>query len=563
MSNTIKFYRSLLLSADIHVNDEDMLMYGDNPVSIALASDSEDVRPLVLPTKRVQRLEEDGTTFKFHPISESIFRGQSEVFSKLQLLLGARILKYIVYFGEHILAMAQDTDSHASMSTSQISVLTRIGKVPRSTTGFWNKVWRNTSGVNGATPVTKFISNKVDDTSRETILVPSLIEDSTPMLIAGQRPSAKSAGQAVFNIIDIIFDYLKGHGVSDSKSAPYFISLLMAYGDVLVGVKKLAKELGLQDLPEFKIEKAWISGITKIEDWAAKEIPAVYEGNVGVSFDGEDDKPSNGSNTPKSLQPVAPAISSAVGAVNSISDNVASRAQQTPVRPKPKQINAPTFKPRGGNSPSLKKSAESQDSSHGPSARVNRAPAQQRHLNSDNYRNKFNRAPKAPSSTTVQSDVVYDVYGHPLLCADGSPLTCPVHEMPLGVVQAVDQNGTPLFNSNGTPVLDEVDNNYNAAPQGYNSYQPTPPPPHGYQPQQGYNGYQPRVAAPPQQPRGYSGYQPQGYNRQPPVGQVTHPGRQVSSLGQYPPQNYGQQMYGQPTPPPPPGSVPSGHIKFK
>lgn len=140
--DVIEFYAQLLDSLMMSVDEEGYISMNldgqKHPSTIRDEHGTE--KRLVLPTHDVLRRASWDQEIAFHPLSENIYRGESEVLKKLKRQITFRInLTFEILFSE-LSAIAANQDYHKELSPTQAQILDFLPKANKKTVETFDKV---------------------------------------------------------------------------------------------------------------------------------------------------------------------------------------------------------------------------------------------------------------------------------------------------------------------------------------------------------------------------------------------------------------------------------------
>ena len=131
----IDLYKSILDCGSLTTNDEGFVSvkHNNNPVLV-------EGKRLVLPTHK--QLSSGGWDSKmvFHPLSESVLRGESEIITKMRSVFNIRLNSTFAAIGVNLLSIIASTDEHKKLSPEQSELLSAVGEVSKSTLESFIKV---------------------------------------------------------------------------------------------------------------------------------------------------------------------------------------------------------------------------------------------------------------------------------------------------------------------------------------------------------------------------------------------------------------------------------------
>lgn len=263
---------------------------------------------LVLPTNNHLR-SNDGQKVVFHPLSENILRGESEVIAKLTEVINIRLNFTFGIVGQSLLNLVDSPDLHKRLNSTQLALLIAIKEVDNTTlTNFINvmlagiksqptkvftNIYLNRGGSLGErrysrVAVVSFPMWKELQKGSETLFgVKVRVKD---------RETFKQLIKFVFPSLSEGNEYSRG---SDSNTAPYLdvlmrsaMGLAACLNDLLVNFRDF-----IEDADKLMFDGDWTEAFENLEDLVPeiRRIP-VQAGNEGKHKVGEivANKPSTG-----------------------------------------------------------------------------------------------------------------------------------------------------------------------------------------------------------------------------------------------------------------------------
>lgn len=129
----IRLYESVLSAAGLVANKEGLISMDLDGIHTPCTVGKEPAKRLVLPTPEVLANPSWQTTIAFHPMSESLLRGESEVLRKLKALLMVRVLGVTTELATQLMAIAVNVDAQKKLSPDQHEYLSQVGAVSENT----------------------------------------------------------------------------------------------------------------------------------------------------------------------------------------------------------------------------------------------------------------------------------------------------------------------------------------------------------------------------------------------------------------------------------------------
>lgn len=290
----LSLYKSILESLNVTADSLGLLTHTGidgqtDPVRVMVNGAN---RRLTLPTPELLRAGIPDELVAFHPLSEISNRGESEVFRKLKALVSIRLTTAIMAVMDDLTVLAADKAKHSSLPPKLHKLLAAMPNVDEklvdslrtilglSVQGGKNRlisIYMNRGGTymgkkHARVAVVNFpILEELEDPDRKVFGVQLRKKDV---------PQIKALFDLVLPNSDIAGTF---NAASDSMDAPYFESLMLAYGKVagcLNDIIKIASKY-IDDASSLKMDLQWLGELNDI-DKMRFEIPAL-EGNKGNS----------------------------------------------------------------------------------------------------------------------------------------------------------------------------------------------------------------------------------------------------------------------------------------
>lgn len=240
--NLLQYYESLLMTAGMKVSE-------DGNVSIHLNDHSEPMtikgKRLVIPTKQQLTTPDWDNRVVFHPLSEDLTKGETEVFARFRNAINRRVNMTLAYMAMELLHLAASPDLHKSMTPKQTKYLVELKDVDEKTVENFARIIKKLPAGDARKNFCSFYmrrNSKVMSTAFAKVCVVSFplyeeIMESTDNTIYGVKVRIKdiAAYKSLLNyIIPNIGDpeqyYYAG---SNSMIAPYTVALMTAVHNVI------------------------------------------------------------------------------------------------------------------------------------------------------------------------------------------------------------------------------------------------------------------------------------------------------------------------------------------
>lgn len=237
----LAFYESLLGTLDIKDtgdNDNGLLSHVDSQEPIMV-----DGKRLALPTKDNIRLAGKDEVVVFHPLSENVFEGMSEVFIEFRHIVTAKVHKIIAYTAYTLVKLVLDKASHEGLTNAQMGTIAKLDGVDEKFLESFKKMM-NKLEVNGQHQLVnifmKYGGNLNDNKYMRIAFVSfpllELIEANEDGVILDVKFRKKDIAllKTVFElVVPKAFERDAYSAGSNSSIAPYFCALLLATCHIL------------------------------------------------------------------------------------------------------------------------------------------------------------------------------------------------------------------------------------------------------------------------------------------------------------------------------------------
>ena len=290
----ISAYSELLSSLGLTVVDN-YIQFNDGEKAEAVMCEG---RRLVLPSREVLTSLNNKTQIAFHPLSESVVRGESPVLVLLRKMVAARLFGSLSLLSMSVLGIAMDSSRHSSLTPAGKAILRRIPEILPDCHDQYEKIIKHIADSEGkdntARLVTLYIKRNAkleDETFKRACIVnfPIMKElDTKGDKVFGKTIKTKNKA-IIAELLRYIIDeegnepvsiYSKG---SHSYTATGFQSLLFSYAALANRINEVAnlykKPLG-DVLNRILIDTSWLE---KFQDLSVYNglIPSL-DGNEGT-----------------------------------------------------------------------------------------------------------------------------------------------------------------------------------------------------------------------------------------------------------------------------------------
>ena len=291
MNRLTTLYKDILESAGLSV---------DNDSVVCLPTPAEDVptiidgKFLVLPTDDILRNPNWEDTIAFHPLSENVVRGESEVLKKLREILLTRATNVLTEVTSQLIHIASNTSMHKSLSPTQSEFLSHLPEADKKMVDTYLKMIASSSPVGANRFISMYLKRggTHDGVKYNRLCVvdlPVLNADEDERSIFGVKMRIKDLS----SIRDLITYTLPGDYTCGSKSqtAPYFQALLMSYIALMEDLNKVVKLFKkiFQNGDDLITDLSWKAEITCLSDM--RDLIPILDGNQGTAVKGATEEP--------------------------------------------------------------------------------------------------------------------------------------------------------------------------------------------------------------------------------------------------------------------------------
>jgi hypothetical protein len=291
----IDFYQKLLDSLMLSVDESGYISMNMgssvNPSTVLTEQGVE--KRLVLPIREVLRRSQWDSEIGFHPLSENVYRGESDVLKKLKRQILFRINYSFQQLFIELATIAADLDYHAKLSPTQSNILDLMPKINDKTVDTFNRVF-NKASIKEDSPfklVNVYLKHggtyRNEQYSRVAVTTFPIYDqaNTNERTIFEVKFNSKRDYDAFWGLFGYLlpdFDKPETYSAgSRSLEVPYFDALLHVY-------LKLAKALNkvtylfrrhLENPSKIHIDVSWDAYLSKLSEYRGV-IPAL-EGNDG------------------------------------------------------------------------------------------------------------------------------------------------------------------------------------------------------------------------------------------------------------------------------------------
>lgn len=295
-SSLVKFYKNMLHSLNVESNDESRLS-----LVISTGDDGDDLeqkclangKRVVLPSNDLLKSGDWTGMIPFHPLSENLLRGESEIIHFLRNIIQFRLAGVIGILTSELLDIAASPKEHVDMSPSECEYLSLVPDVDDKTLKVLDKVLKNGLG----DMVKVYLKRNGTLKGKEHRRVASvnfpiwdeLTSEGTKIYrtSAGNKKNKKAIADLFNYVIPNAGDRDLWSTSSDSDIAPYFHALLRSYAHVAEHLNSLVDkhERMLSNPDQLRSDLGWIKDINRMSKW--RDVIPALPGNEGATVKGD------------------------------------------------------------------------------------------------------------------------------------------------------------------------------------------------------------------------------------------------------------------------------------
>lgn len=291
----MKFYADVLASLNIQDVEGGRLSLrmptGDGDVA-EYPCVSNDKR-VTLPTDTLLKSGEWDGLIPFHPLSENILRGESEIIHFLRRVIQFRLAGVSGALMDDLMQLATDTSRHADLSPTESEYLKEVPKVDSKTLKVLHKLLN--AHLDEIIKIYLKRAGKIDGKEYRRVAAVSfplheeLHTEGTKIFnaSAGNLKNKKSIA-ALFEYIFPDPDEMdKWSAGSDSDVAPYFHSLMRCYASIAEHLNTLVEkhERVLSNPDILKTDLSWVPSLKQLSKW--RDLIPALPGNEGAAMKGD------------------------------------------------------------------------------------------------------------------------------------------------------------------------------------------------------------------------------------------------------------------------------------
>lgn len=247
---------------------------------------------LILPTQEILRNPDWKTTVAFHPLSENIMRGESEVLKTYRVYIKLHLTKVIGNLWAKLMEIAVNTDYHSKMSPDQLKILSHASTaIPKTLDKLENIIGKvDLRGDRQLINIYLKKGGKLDDKTYRRLAVVNFpivneFANTDTKEIFGIKGMAERDFTAIVNLFNYLLpfnDDVETYSVgSNDDYAPYFHSLTAAFVKIAKRLNEVIDFLKphIDNADELYTDLSWIDFLNNFKMYRDEISP--LEGNEG------------------------------------------------------------------------------------------------------------------------------------------------------------------------------------------------------------------------------------------------------------------------------------------
>ena len=306
----LKFYQAILASLNIRANSESRLS-----LVIPTDGDGKDIeqkclangKRVTLPSDELLKAGDWSGMIPFHPLSENLLRGESEIIHFLRNVIQFRLAGVIGTLMTELLSTAASPKDHVGMSPSECEYLSLVADVDDKTVKILDKLLKSNLG----NLVKVYLKRNGTLNGKEHRRVATVNFPIWDELTSTGTKIYKTSAGSIKNkkVIANLFNYIipkadereEWSVASDSDISPYFHSILRVYMHVTMHLNELVDkhERLLSNSDLLRTELSWIKDVNRMSKW--RDIIPPMPGNKGATVKGDADSHTATSNDTTSI----------------------------------------------------------------------------------------------------------------------------------------------------------------------------------------------------------------------------------------------------------------------
>lgn len=291
----ITLYKSVLSAAGLVATDEGLVSMDFDGILTPCTVGKKPSKRLVLPIPAILNNPNWNTTIAFHPMSESLLRGESEVLRKLKAMLMVRVLATTSDLAVQLMAIAVNVAAHKKLSPTQHEFLSIVGDVSENTFKDLTKITGSLTIEKGDQLINMYLKRagqwKGKGYSRVAVTTFPLIQElGTPgKEVFGHNLASLKNKRAIKALFDYILpetaDADRYSYGTNSDIAPYFTAMMSSFTKVAKQLNSVTHKFKkhLDDADKLMIDIEYDKELNDLSKY--RDLVPSLMGNEGVVLD--------------------------------------------------------------------------------------------------------------------------------------------------------------------------------------------------------------------------------------------------------------------------------------
>ena len=291
----LDFYKSVLKAVSIEevsngkLSDVDYTFSEDGSRQKEVSPQLIDGKRLVLPTQEFLKRPNWDECIPFHPYSENILKGESDIIKFLKRRMVVKLNVMTCDLLNVMMYIAQDPEVQRELSEEQAQYLTKVDKATDSTYNRLISLLDEASNDILGIYLTRLDSSKEGISRKATLTFPlyKAICDSTDTKVMGVDLKVKKNKELIKNLIEYIFPDIEDKdswSVGSNATFPYFDSLVSLFDKVSIRLSYLTR-LYSDYTPKGDVEavdnSGWVDMLSQMDKY--KSVIPPLTGNIGAT----------------------------------------------------------------------------------------------------------------------------------------------------------------------------------------------------------------------------------------------------------------------------------------
>lgn len=286
----VEHYTKLLKTIGATVESDGLVKYGGSVIEAEYVDDANTVNKakLVVPMQS-DVMKEDPTRLKFHPVGESLDRGQSEVQALLVIMIRTSLYQRSMDVLTSLFNLMLNTSAKESLTLRQVQLFGDNVNIPKNLKPVFDKICKNAKH-NGKFAMVNVRQERNGEKAGSHYVRMTTISSYAHRYMASEDKSKfmdidvpPKSIPALTHALQVVFGSEPSQGSTLSDFAPYYFSLLKAYAVRLRELDVIRETLGVHYTGnEYDTDYSWFDELNQVNGWFKKELRVRWPGNKGI-----------------------------------------------------------------------------------------------------------------------------------------------------------------------------------------------------------------------------------------------------------------------------------------